>query len=150
MLLYQKGRFSLEGVSFAVPDGFYLDSDPDGVRAETPCMDGLVLYPSDRACRVDILLEYDCGAPEEEFAALFAPGSGMYRRGEPRPVACNGLSGFEVWYDTKHEHSYEARFAVEEGARRHNLCLTVTSESPLDELLTRPDIAALRSSLRKD
>ena len=146
MLLYQHGRFCIEGVSFAIPDGFYLDCDPEELH-----VDGLSLYPSDRSCRIDILLEYDSEAPEEALEALFAPDSGMHLRGEIRPVSCNGLTGCEAWYDARREHYYETRFAVSAGKRQHNLCLIVTSsEGPLDELLKRPDIAALRSSLRKD
>ena len=29
MLIYKQGRFWAEGISFQIPDGFYLDTSPD-------------------------------------------------------------------------------------------------------------------------
>ena len=145
MLRYEKGQFSLEGVSFTIPDGWYLDCSPDVIF-----VNGLELYPPDYACCVDIFLSYDRKSPEEELATLFAPDSQLKLRGEIRPGSCHGLTGCEAWYDSEGECYYEARFEIRQGRRLHHFCLGVASESPLDELLTRPDIAALRSSLRKD
>ena len=150
MLLYQKGRFSLEGVSFAVPDGFYVECDPDEVRVNAIAVDGLLLYPSDFACRMEILFQYDCGAPKEELEEFLDDTTVVQLQRELRPITCNGLVGCEAWYGTPEEYYYEARFLVRSGARQHNLCFLMVGENPLDKLLTRPDIAALRSSLRKD
>lgn len=110
MLLYKNGRFYGEKVSFLVPDGFYLEVDPEiigeyGFCAWSPQRDCLCCWRS-----------YDgCGGTAAELETRFFPECGCVPLSPVTPIQLNGLSGHFVFYRDLQKQYYEARFDLTDG-----------------------------------
>lgn len=108
MLLYKSGRFYVEGVSFQIPDGFYVETDPDlnyeeGLSAWNPSCSCLYLWMLDKGC-ADAKTEL-----HKIVDSAFTPYS------EVGSIVANGLSGCFILYGEKKEQYYEARFDLGRG-----------------------------------
>ena len=104
MLMYKQGRFRAEGGSFQMPDGFFLETDPN-INYEK----GVSAWNSAQSClSMWVISENEAGTREglEEQSCNFKPLS------EITPITLNGLSGHWVTYSTPREEYYEVRFAL--------------------------------------
>lgn len=110
MLQFKDGKFHAYGLSFALPDGFYLDSDPD-----TPYEYGLCCCSPDETIYYGIYVDCEHEDLREGIELLFEPGSGMYQTSEIRPVVLNGLAGFEVTFYDRECDYYETHLQASEG-----------------------------------
>ena len=65
MLLYKNHRFHYEGVSFAIPDGYYLDTNyGDGAS------DALDFWTKDKTLRIRIAIEHETKGPLAELNSI--------------------------------------------------------------------------------
>lgn len=110
MLLYKDGRFYGERVSFAIPEGFYVEDDRD-VTDEY----GFCAWDPEREYLCCWRFYWDCGDTKEELAKWFCPDCGITPLSEIAPIQINGLRGHSVLYQTRSEQYYEARFDLGEG-----------------------------------
>lgn len=104
MLMYKQGRLWTEGASICIPDGFFLETDPD-INYER----GLSAWNSTQSCLyMWVISENEVGTREglEEQSCNFKPLS------EITPITLNGLSGHWITYSTPREEYYEVRFAL--------------------------------------
>ena len=108
MLQYIDHRFHCNGISFAVPDGFFLDdATEDGVE------NGLLLLSPDHAFRLGIGIEHCVFSSEKELTDMLENvGYGIISR--IQPISINSLTGHHAAYrGTRHQY-YEARFDLSE------------------------------------
>lgn len=114
MLMYKQGRLWTEGVSFCIPDGFFLETDPD-VNYEM----GIGAWNTTQSCLyMWVISDDEVGTRErlEEASCNFKLLS------EITPITLNGLSGHWATYRTRCEEYYEVRFAL---PGKSQLALTV-------------------------
>ena len=110
MLVYQDGRFSAFGFSFALPDGFILNTEPDVCYTH-----GFGAWTPDGDCYVEWEIEQGCTGTLNELRELFNPGSGMFRINDIGPIIINGLPGHHVIYSDKSGQRYEIRLSSGDG-----------------------------------
>lgn len=142
MLQYKKGRFHCEGVSFEIPENFYLDTDCDisyenGLEFITPDEKMVIEYD---------ITDYD-GSTEKELQKLFRNGS--YIVIEPiTPVLINGLKGHKCCYRTSKESFYEVHLEITEELE-FVYCLH-SSECDVSKEFEKPEIKRTLMEIRKD
>lgn len=108
MLLYKDGRFNAAGASFAIPNGFYVDTAPD-----FECHDGFVIEDPKHSYSIEIkLTTYD--EASDVFLTKLMDDSSFTCLRDVQPVSTNGLSGHDVFYQTKKEQYYESQFDLSE------------------------------------
>lgn len=107
MLFFKNGRFYAPGVSFALPDGFYLDTNPD-----TPHEFGITAWLESRDIWVDIYLD-DESDPLSDLHNLFAEEDSCFIPYSPvEEIDLNGMKGFHASYHDSSNDYYECRLIV--------------------------------------
>ena len=103
MIQYRNGRFHIPGMSFIVPDGFYLNTTPDTVSDNCLC-----LISPNKEYSVFIQAASSKGSTFEELRAI------LINAGEhtlvPESITINGIHGHHVKYTAGNERYYELRF----------------------------------------
>lgn len=120
MLQYKNGRFYIGKASFALPDGFYVESDIEITEGSAFCA-----WDSRREYLFHWRYFQDCEGSAEELQKWFLPDCGLIPLSEIVPVAVNGLSGHMVLYRSYRPQYCEARFDLGDG---EELVLMVESE----------------------
>lgn len=110
MLLYKNGRFYGEGVSFAIPTGFYVEDVRD-VTDEY----GFCAWDPEREYLCCWRFYWDCEGTKEELVKWLDPDCGITPLSEITPIQINGLRGYFILYRTRRKQYYEARFDMGEG-----------------------------------
>lgn len=130
MLLYKNHRFHCEGVSFAIPDGYGLDTSYEEVPEDT-----LHLWTEDERLYVRIGLEYDTKGPLQELNFILQELETCVVVKEPSPVIHGGLSGFMTVYSVGEVYYMELRLAVPNiDATKNDLLILVRGKgSPLED-----------------
>lgn len=93
MLLYEQHRFHCEGVSFVIPDGYYLDTSPNDVQP-----DMLNLWRNGRNLHITLGIERKTRGPMQQLLSYIRDLEGTVRVG-PEPIQHGGLSGYWALYD---------------------------------------------------
>ena len=119
MLLHKNNRFFYEGVSFAIPDGYYLDTNyGDGAE------DSLDFWTKDEGLRIRIAVEQETKGPLSELNFLIRALEDCTVLEGPEAIFMNGLAGYRVTYDTGSRQYYELRFAIS-GSDKHQTELMI-------------------------
>ena len=107
MLLYKNHRFFYEGVSFAIPDGYCLDTNyGDGAE------DSLDFWTADKSLRIRIAIEKETKGPRAELNYVIRELEECVVLEGPKAVMMNGLAGYQATYDTGSRQYCELRFSV--------------------------------------
>lgn len=106
MLLYRDGQFHISGVSFAIPDNYYLETCP-GLEMEN----GMLLYSPDEVYSVELSAE-NSEHPSE--VALKCTLESFDLISPIAPFQNNGLSGHIMLYKTKQYIHCEIKFDLDE------------------------------------
>lgn len=143
MLLYQNGRFYRDNISFAIPDGFYVEDDGDvtdeyGFCAWDPAREYLCCWR----------FYEDCLGTAEELGGWFLPECGMVPITEIAPIRRNGLSGHFVLYRDRRRQYYELRFDLGEG--REFSLLAETRRKDIRRLVDAPAFQAVLEGIRAE
>ena len=107
MLLYKNHRLHCEGVSFALPNGYYLDTN----YGDSP-EDSLDFWTEDESLRVRIAIERETKGPLEELNYVIRELEDCTVLEGPEAIVMNGLTGYRATYDTERRQYCEMRFAV--------------------------------------
>lgn len=107
MLMYENGRFSALGVSFALPDGCWLETVPEFCYER-----GFGAWSTDRLIYLEWQIEDGCEDTKKELSDLFRPGMGMHPLKDIEPVTVNGLYGHRAMYSASGEQLMEMRLTV--------------------------------------
>ena len=107
MLLYKNQRFYFEGVSFAIPDGYYLDTNyGDGAE------NSLDFWTNDMSLRIRIAIEQETKGPLKELNSVVQDLEDCVVLEGPDAILQNGLAGYKAIYDTGRRQYCEMRYAV--------------------------------------
>lgn len=93
MLLYKNHRFHCEGVSFAIPDGYGLDTSYEEVPEDT-----LHLWSEDKYLYIRVGIERETKGPFEELAFVLQELDECIIDQAPTALLLNGLSGYGAIY----------------------------------------------------
>ena len=109
MLQYINHRFHFEGISFQIPDNYFLDSTP-GEESENT----IHLCAPDESYGVEIRVEEDCDGSEAELASVISDltPTVVY---PIAPLVINGLCGHHATYRNRRTQYYEAWFDIDDG-----------------------------------
>ena len=107
MLQYKNHRIHCQGISFAIPEGYYLDTSYEEVPQDT-----LHLWTQDERLYVRIGLEYDTKGPLQELNFILRELEECVVIKEPSAVIYGGLAGFKTAYSVGEVHYAEVRLAV--------------------------------------
>lgn len=131
MFLFKNGRFYIDGCSFFLPDGFYLeqgDSSDKIILAKTPDKTTSIIWQvTDSERGIGAGLEMFLRS-EPELSAL----------SEVMPLTVNNLSGYQVYCKAEVTEIYEARFSLKKG--RVLTFIVESSEQDIFELIVSPTI----------
>lgn len=110
MLLYKNHRFYFEGVSFAIPNGYYLDTNyGDGAE------NSLDFWTKDMSLRIRIAIEQETKGPLKELNSVIRELEDCVVLEGPDVILQNGLAGYRAIYDTGRRQYCEMRYAVSGG-----------------------------------
>ena len=140
MLMYHQGRFWTEGASFAVPDGFFLETDPvvtykKGITAWNPTQSVLyrwTVYKEQGGTRESL----------EKAVCEFQPLT------EIIPVSLNGLSGQWLIYGINQEEYYEARFAL--SGKSQLVFMVEEAGGKLQKVMDSPEFRSALENIRAE
>lgn len=108
MLQYIGHRLSCDGVSFVIPDGFYMDSNTDeGVES------GVSLLSPDHTYRLDIGIEHFVYPSQKELTDALR-SMGYQVLSDIQPITVNGLHGHYAAYSSSQCQYCEVRFDLRE------------------------------------
>lgn len=102
MIQYRKGRFHIPGMSFIIPDGFFLDTTPDTVADNCLC-----LVSPNKEYDVFIQASPAKGSTFDDLSAILR-NTGDHTQ-VPDPVTINSIHGHHVKYKAGNEQYYELR-----------------------------------------
>lgn len=139
MLLYKNHRFHYEGVSFAIPDGYYLDTNyGDGAS------DALDFWTKDKALRIRIAIEHETKGPLAELNSIIRDLEDCVVLEGPQEVFMNGLAGYEAVYDSGRRQYYEMRYALSgSGNLQTEIMLLFVGDPKLPSKNTLKELVAL-------
>ncbi|WP_305117106.1 hypothetical protein [Acutalibacter muris] len=141
MLQFAGGRFSAHGVSFTMPDGFYLhdeQQDSFGLRCFTP----------DERVLMTVRIAAEGGNILEGLQAIFEQGSPMRPISMVQPITINGLTGYDVLYNGCGVSYYEARFRPTRG--QVITCIAQSEQSSKINLKHSPFVQALLETIQAE
>lgn len=137
MLQYKNHRIHCQGISFTIPEGYYLDTSYEEVPQDT-----LHLWTQDERLYVRIGLEYDTKGPLQELNFILREFEECVVIKEPIAVSYGGLAGFTTTYSVGEVHYSEARLAVPGKEPIHNDLLVLVRgrgapliESEIEDIL---------------
>ena len=107
MLLHKNHRLFCEGVSFALPDGYYLDTN----YGDSP-EDSLDFRTEDESLRIRIAIERETKGPLAELNYVIHELEDCTVLEGPEAILLNGLAGYRAVYDTGNRQYCEMRFLV--------------------------------------
>lgn len=134
MLLYKNHRFHFANVSFQIPEGYFLDTDP-----EENANNCIRLWDPDKRYSVEIRVDDNTRGSEMELAYVL---QGMNPRilNPIRPTTINGLSGHHATYRNTRTQYYEIWLDIDADVAL--LILVVTKEDIL-----KLDVASVISAI---
>lgn len=140
MLMYKQGRFWAEGASFAIPDGFFVEMDPDvnyerGIGAWDPSCTILYMWN---------ICKEDDGAKQmlESVVKDYQPLSKI------TPIVLNGLSGYWGIYGGKSFQNYEVRFDLKNGWQM--TLIVENNKYDIREVMASPEFKSALEGIRAE
>ena len=130
MLQYKNHRVHCQGISFAIPEGYFLDTSYEEVPQDT-----LHLWSEDEKLYVRIGLEYDTKGPLQELNFILTELEECVVIQEPVAVLYGGLAGFKTVYAVGEVHYTEIRLMIPSTGKTQNdlLLLFRVNGKPLKE-----------------
>lgn len=126
MMYYEKGRFRLGAVSFALPDQVYIDPE-----YEAEIQNGFELLDLEKRFRITIEGEYS-EEDSDTFLSETLPEASFHKLGSVESIQYNGARGHALCYYSGGYNYYEARFDLPEVEGIN--CLVVLVKWPKGEL----------------
>ena len=108
MLQYKNHRFHCSGISFEIPDGYFLDTDCDSYD------NSIWLYPANRSIHILIEVHDSCDGARIELERI-CKDKYVGSVDSFAPVTTNGLEGFMANYRYVREPNYEVWLDISDG-----------------------------------
>lgn len=141
MLLHKSHRFYYEGVSFAIPDGYYLDTNyGDGAA------DALDFWTKDKSLRIRIAIERETKGPLAELNSVIRNLEDCIVLEDPDAILLNGLTGYRAVYDSGRRQYCEIRCAMSgSGDQQTEIMLLFVGDPHLPHKNVLKDLVAIIS-----
>lgn len=145
MLQYKNGRLYGNGVSFEIPEGFFIEPNP-GVAL----MDGIMLFSPDKKFWVQYEFQ-KMESAHDGLHVLLSDFEGTVLN-PITPLEINGLNGYCASYLDGTYSYYEARFDILPEDSEHTTFLFIIGvrRFALDEILSSPEYQRALHSFRKE
>ena len=145
MLLYKDGRFHAAGISFQLPDGFFLETCP-----EESYSNGFMLYPPEGDFWLQIIVSSDCMDAKKEFEFFFSDIVDLKPQTDITPISLTGLSGYQAIYTGSGHTYYEIRLNVPYGDSLYNFVLVLTAKDTGGEVpVEHPCVKEVLDSIQR-
>lgn len=134
MLCYKNHRFHHRQVSFQIPEGFYIDTEPELVSDNS-----LHLYSPDMLYRLDLQIVTTSNGSSEELASVLRD----MKHTLVRPtllLSINGLTGVHAAYRSEGTQYYEAWLDIATGV---SMLILVSSKLSIEKIDTAAIVAAV-------
>ena len=134
MLSYKKHRLNPGQVSFQIPEGYYIDTDPELVSDNS-----LHLYSPDMLHRLDLQIVTTSKGSSEELASVLRD----MKHTLVRPISLlfiNGLTGVHAAYRSEGTQYYEAWLDIAKGV---SMLILVSSKWSIEKIDTAAIVAAV-------
>ena len=136
MLLYKNHRFCCEGVSFQIPDGYYLETNYE----ESP-EDTLHLWSADERIHLSIGIERETKDPLQELLFILRELEQCVVLEKPTAVMYGGLRGFSAAYKSGDTRYWETHLGISGiGDAQIEMVILITTHG---QLPTKTDIDEL-------
>ena len=136
MLLYKNHRFCCAGVSFQIPDGYYLETNYE----ESP-EDTLHLWSADERIHLSIGIERETKGPLQELSFILRELEQCVVLEKPSAVIYNGLRGFSAAYRSGDTRYWETHLGISGiGDEQIEMVILITTYG---QLPTKTDIDEL-------
>lgn len=141
MLFYKNHRFHYEGVSFAIPDGYYLDTNyGDGAA------DALDFWTEDKSLRIRVAIEQETKGSLAELNSAIRDLEDCIVLEGPEAILMNGLTGYSAVYDSGRRQYYEIRCAISgSGDQQTEIMLLFVGDTQLPSMDMLKDLIMLIS-----
>jgi len=127
MLLYKNHRFHCEGVSFAIPDGYRLDTSYEEVPEDT-----LHLWSEDESLHICVGIERETKGPYQELVFILRALEKCIVKEKPTEVIYGGLRGYSAVYSSGGNESWEAHLGISGiGDDQTGLIMLITAQGKL-------------------
>ena len=142
MLIYKQGRFWAEGISFQIPDGFYLDTSPDlcydvGITALDPTRSHSYVWA--------IFVSYQ--GTKETLEDL--PQMGCRLLSKIASIQIGGLPGhWVIWTMGIGSGCYEARFDL--GGNKHFTLMMDAHKCDIHEIIESAEFRSVWEGIRAE
>lgn len=143
MLHFKDGKFHAPGVSFAIPDGFFLDTE-----TESQYEYGLNYLSPKQDIYFSIFVEEECRDIQGEMEELFEPDGELQPQTELVPITWNGLAGYEAAYTDGENDYYETRFQIPDGPMV--VVIAQNERGTTVDLKEHPDVRAVLDTIVAD
>lgn len=147
MIHFEHGALCAAGISFRVPDGFFLETDPEDEALPW----GISLYAPDQSYNVRLYWEEDATGAEEELEDILDDGEYVILS-PVAPLAVNDLEGFHVTYQSGGYGYYEARFDLppnEDGLDAFVVLVCTDEKETIGQIPKRNEFIELIRSLKQ-
>lgn len=107
MFQYQNGKLCAEGISFEIPNNFYINT--------SPCIEGdnfIELWSNDKDYMIIIAIEEHCLGTKQELEQAVSGDSGDYAMDDIKETAINGLNGHFLFYKSLTGERYQVRLNI--------------------------------------
>ena len=142
MLRFMGGRFHMPGASVTIPEGFYMDTDP-----ELADDFGIFIISKDHAFSVH--LSYcEHGLTDEALRKILGQYDEYSMIQDISSTENNGLYGHDAIYTSGSVGYYEARFQVPD--QYHLMCLITMKSDTLEEVMASQDFHMVMAGIRHE
>jgi len=138
MFRYQNHRFYCSCFSYQIPDGYFIDTNPD-----EDSDDYMKLVSPDKSFSMDIRLEQNCKCSNAELASIIHDITATIDY-PITSIELNGLHGHHAIYRTKQSQYYEARFDLPDD---QSLCLLIIATDDILSIDTAAIVTAIAPRL---
>lgn len=145
MLLYKNNRFHARYISFIIPDGCYLDSDPPIANDY-----GISVWSEENQLRIDVSEDTPPrdGEIKQAMHSYFFEGDDAFEQDSPiMEIDLDGIKGYEVFYHNGVDY-YEVWLSLPEG-----LICDIFVECPrgtVENIKELPVIQTFLENIRKE
>lgn len=147
MIHFEHGAFCAAGIAFHVPDGFFLETDPEDEALPW----GISLYAPDQTYNVRLYWEEASMGSEEELNDMLSDGEYVILS-PVAPLTVNGLEGFHAAYQSGGYGYYEARFDLspnEDGLEAFIILVCTDRKETIGQIQQRKEFNELIRSLKQ-
>jgi len=139
MLCYKNHRFHYGQISFQIPDGYYIDTDPELISDNS-----LHLHSPDKLHRLDLQVDTSSKGAIKELAAVLRDMK--HTLVQPTSLlSLNGLTGVHAAYKAEGNQYYEAWVDI---ARGVSMLILISSKRDIAKIDTAAILTAV--DLRKN